>query len=169
MKKFGNISPCLGQRVYVASSADVIGNVTVGNDSSIWFQTVVRGDVDKIVIGSETNIQDLSMLHVSKGFPLSIGDKVTVGHHVVLHGCIIENNCLIGIGAIINDGAVIGKGSVVAAGTLIPPGKTFPENSLIMGSPGKVKRALTDEEKILYHNHYKKYVINKNLYLLEKI
>ena len=162
---YKNYRPEVGEGVFIAPSAQVIGRTSLGNNSSVWFGVVIRGDVNKISIGENTNIQDLSMLHVSKGHPLRIGNCVTVGHHVVLHGCIVNDFCLIGIGAIINDGAIIGTGSVVAAGSLIPPGKVYPENSLIMGSPAKVKRELTEDERKTYHNHYLKYVETKNLYL----
>ena len=165
IKEIFGKKPIIGSNVFVAESANVMGEVNIAEESSVWFQTVIRGDVDSISIGHKTNIQDLSMLHVSKGHPLRIGNCVTVGHHVVLHGCIVNDFCLIGIGAIINDGAIIGTGSVVAAGSLIPPGKVYPENSLIMGSPAKVKRELTEDERKTYHNHYLKYVETKNLYL----
>ena len=169
IKDLGKHKPEIGERVYVSKSAEVIGKVILGNDSSIWFKSVVRGDVDKITIGEKTNIQDGCVLHVSNGFPLEIGSGVTVGHKVVLHGCKIEDHCLIGIGAIINDGAVIGKGSVVAAGSVIPPGKIYEENSLIMGAPAKVKRSLTNEEQDKYHFHFERYIETKNYYLENRV
>ena len=156
---FKGISPKLAKKTWVASSADVIGDVTCGEDCSIWFGCVVRGDVHYIKIGNRTNIQDLSMIHVthykkedkSDGNPTIIGDDVTVGHRVMLHGCTIEDACLIGMSATILDGAVIGKESIVGAGALVTKGKVFPPRSLIMGSPAKVVRELSDEEvKELY-------------------
>ena len=156
---FKGISPKLAKHTWVASSADVIGDVTCGEDCSIWFGCVVRGDVHYIKIGDRTNIQDLSMIHVthykkedkSDGNPTIIGNDVTVGHRVMLHGCTIEDACLIGMSATILDGAVIGKESIVGAGALVTKGKVFPPRSLIMGSPAKVVRELTDEEvKELY-------------------
>lgn len=156
---FKSITPKLGTQTWVASSADVIGDVTCGEDCSIWFGCVVRGDVHYIKIGNRTNIQDLSMIHVthykkadkSDGNPTIIGDDVTVGHRVMLHGCTIEDACLIGMSATILDGAVIGKESIVGAGALVTKGKVFPPRSLIMGSPAKVVRELSDDEvKELY-------------------
>lgn len=156
---FKNITPKLGTHTWVASSADVIGDVTCGDDCSIWFGCVVRGDVHYIKIGDRTNIQDLSMIHVthykkddkSDGNPTIIGNDVTVGHRVMLHGCTIEDACLIGMSATILDGAVIGKESIVGAGALVTKGKVFPPRSLIMGTPAKVVRELTDDEvKELY-------------------
>lgn len=156
---FKGVSPKLAKQTWVASSADVIGDVTCGEDCSIWFGCVVRGDVHYIKIGDRTNIQDLSMIHVthykkedkSDGNPTIIGNDVTVGHRVMLHGCTIEDACLIGMSATILDGAVIGKESIVGAGALVTKGKVFPPRSLIMGSPAKVVRELTDDEvKELY-------------------
>jgi carbonic anhydrase/acetyltransferase-like protein (isoleucine patch superfamily) len=156
---FKGITPKLGTNSWVASSADVIGDVTCGEECSIWFGCVVRGDVHYIKIGDRTNIQDLSMIHVthykkedkSDGNPTIIGDDVTVGHRVMLHGCTIEDACLIGMSATILDGAVIGKESIVGAGALVTKGKVFPPRSLIMGSPAKVVRELSDDEvKELY-------------------
>lgn len=157
--KFKDISPKIGEKTWIAPSADVIGDVTIGQDCSIWFGCVVRGDVHYISIGDRTNIQDLSMIHVthykkadkSDGNPTVIGNDVTIGHRVMLHGCTIEDACLIGMSATILDGAVIGKESIVGAGALVTKNKVFPPRSLIMGSPAKVVKELSDEEvKELY-------------------
>ena len=157
--KFKNHTPEIGKDTWVAPSADVIGEVTCGDDCSIWFGSVVRGDVHYIKIGNRVNIQDLSMVHVthykkddrSDGNPTIIGDDVTIGHRVMLHGCTIENACLIGMSATILDGAVIGSESIVGAGALVTKNKVFPPRSLIMGSPAKVVRELNDDEiKELY-------------------
>ena len=157
--KFKNIMPSLGEKTWIAPSADVIGDVSIGEDCSIWFGCVVRGDVHYITIGDRTNIQDLSMVHVthhkkedrSDGHPTIIGNDVTVGHRVMLHGCTIEDACLIGMSATILDGAVIGKESIVGAGSLVTKNKVFPPRSLIMGSPAKLVKELSDEEvKELY-------------------
>jgi len=157
--KFKNHIPKIGTNTWIAPSADVIGEVECGNDCSIWFGSVVRGDVHYIKIGDRVNIQDLSMIHVthykkddkSDGNPTIIGDDVTIGHRVMLHGCTIESACLIGMSATILDGAVIGKESIVGAGALVTKNKVFPPRSLIMGSPAKVVRELKDEEiKELY-------------------
>ena len=171
--KFKTIEPNLGINTWVAPSADVIGDVTCGEDCSIWFGCVVRGDVHYISIGNRTNIQDLSMVHVthykkddkSDGNPTIIGDDVTVGHRVMLHGCTIEDACLIGMSATILDGAVIGKESIVGAGSLVTKNKKFPPRSLIMGSPAKVVRELTDDEVKELYASASRYVKFKDEYL----
>jgi carbonic anhydrase/acetyltransferase-like protein (isoleucine patch superfamily) len=157
--------PQVGQRVYVSHDAIVIGAVELGDDVSIFFQSILRGDVNSIKIGKKTNVQDQSMLHVTEHNGLIIGEEVSLGHRVTLHGCTISNNCLIGMGAIILDGAFIDKSSVVAAGSLVPPGKRFPPFSLIMGSPAKVVRPLTQDEINGYSNHFKAYLGYKENYL----
>ena len=170
--KFKKWFPVIGDKTWVAPSADVIGNVTIGEDSSIWFGCVVRGDVHKIEIGSRTSIQDLSMVHVthykkedmSDGYPTIIGDDVTIGHKVMLHGCTIENGSLIGMSATILDGAVIGEGSIVGAHSLVTQGKKFPPRSMIMGSPAKLVRELTQEEADGLIAHAARYVNFKNEY-----
>ncbi len=164
--------PVLGEKNWVAQSADVIGNVTMGNDCSVWFGCVVRGDVHRITIGDRSNIQDLSMVHVthykkedmSDGSPTIIGNDVTIGHRVMLHGCTIEDACLIGMSATILDGAVIGKESIVGAGSLVTKNKVFPPRSLIMGSPAKVVRALNDEEVTELYASALRYVAFKEEY-----
>ncbi len=139
-------TPEIGEDVYVAPTAVLIGDVLVGRESSIWFGTVVRGDIHYIRIGEETNIQDNSTLHVTSGtFPLVVGHRVSVGHGAVIHGCTIEDDCLIGIGATVLDGAVVGKGSVIAASALVTPGMVIPPRSLVMGIPGKVVREIDDD------------------------
>jgi carbonic anhydrase/acetyltransferase-like protein (isoleucine patch superfamily) len=151
----------------------VIGRTEIGEDSSIWFGSVVRGDVHYIKIGNRTSIQDLSMVHVthhkkddmSDGNPTIIGDDVTIGHRVMLHGCTIENACLIGMSATILDGAIIGKESIVGAGSLVTKNKIFPPRSLIMGSPAKVIRELTEAEVTELYASAKRYVKFKNNYL----
>jgi len=170
IKAFKELKPRIGKRVFIAENATVIGDVEIGNDSSIWFGTILRGDVNYIKVGKCTSIQDGSVVHVTrKTHPTVIGDYVTVGHAVKLHGCTIKDNCLIGIGAIILDGAVIGEGSIVAAGALVPPGKEFPPKSLIMGFPATVKRELSDEEVEGLKEHALRYVKYKNEYLSEGI
>jgi len=138
------ISPQLGEGAWVADSAQVIGNVELGAQSSVWFGTVIRGDTEKITIGARSNIQDVSVLHADFGEPLIIGENVTVGHMVMLHGCTIGDNTLVGIGAVILNRARIGRNCVVGAGSVVTEGKEFPDNSLIIGSPAKVVRALDD-------------------------
>ncbi len=160
------MSPNIDKRAWVAPGATVIGDVVIGEDSSIWFGTVVRGDVHKIRIGDRVSVQDLSMIHVthykkedkSDGSPTIIGNDVTIGHRVMLHGCTIEDACLIGMSATILDDAVIGKESIVGAGALVTKGKKFPPRSLIIGSPAKVVRELTDEEVEELYASAKRYV-----------
>ncbi|RLB60121.1 MAG: gamma carbonic anhydrase family protein [Deltaproteobacteria bacterium] len=144
---YKGIEPQLDASVFIAPGACVIGDVHIGEKSSIWFNVIVRGDVNFIRIGSRTNIQDGSVVHVtSDTHPTFVGDDVTVGHSVTLHGCTVHDGCLIGIGAIVLDGAVVGASSLVAAGSLISPNTQIPPRSLVMGSPGRVKRTLTEEE-----------------------
>lgn len=136
------IRPDCHRTVFVAEGAMVIGDVAIGEDSSIWFLSVVRGDIHRIRIGRGTNVQDQCILHVTKEHPLTVGDHVTLGHRAVAHGCTIEDLCLVGIGAVVLDGAVIGRGSVIGAGAVVPPGTVVPPNSLLLGVPGKVVRDL---------------------------
>ncbi len=170
---FQKWTPKLGKNAWVAESSSVIGRTTMGEDSAVWFGCVVRGDVHHITIGDRTNIQDLSMIHVthhkkpdmSDGNPTTIGNDVTVGHRVMLHGCTIEDACLIGMSATILDGAVIEKESIVGAGSLVTKNKKFPPRSLIMGSPAKVVRELTEEEVAELYASATRYVKFKNEYL----
>jgi carbonic anhydrase/acetyltransferase-like protein (isoleucine patch superfamily) len=141
-----NRVPQIHTEAYVAPSADVIGSVTLGAQSSIWFNAVARGDNDPISVGWRSNVQDNTVLHSDPGIPLVIGDEVTVGHSVILHGCTIGNGCLIGIGSVVLNNASIGANSIVGANTLITENKQFPERSMIVGSPGRVVRSLTDDE-----------------------
>ncbi len=136
----------LGKTIFIAKSADVVGKVKLGNFISVWFQTVIRGDVDTITIGDRTNIQDGTVVHVAPGYPTVIGNGVSIGHNAIIHGCEIGDNVLVGMGAIILNGAKIGDNSIVGAGSLVTQGKAFPPNSLILGSPAKVVRALTSAE-----------------------
>ena len=140
-------TPSLDSSVFVAPSADIIGEVQIGPQSSVWFQVVIRGDVNWIKIGSRTNIQDHSMLHVTrKKSPLLIGDEVTIGHRVTLHGCTVGNRVLLGMGAIVLDDAVIGDDCVIGAGALVTQKMQIPSGSLVFGSPAKVIRPLRQEE-----------------------
>ena len=139
--------PRVHPTAFVDQSAQVIGDVEIGEESSVWMCAVIRGDVHWIRVGKRTNVQDGAVVHGMTGtHPTSIGDNVTVGHAAVLHGCTVENQCLIGMGAILLNGAHIGAGSIVAAGTLVTEGMKVPPKSLVMGSPGKVKRLLTHAE-----------------------
>lgn len=158
-------NPQLGEGVYISPGAVVIGAVKLGNHSSVWFNSVARGDVNEIIVGENTNIQDLSMLHVTEENGLYIGKNVTVGHNVTLHACTVADHCLIGMGAVVLDGSSIGENSLVAAGSVVPPNKKFPGGVLIRGNPGVVIRDLRPEELDQYGNHYKSYVNYKNQYL----
>ena len=164
------INPEVPESCFIAPSADIIGDVVIGEESSVWFQVVIRGDVNRIRIGSRTNVQDGAILHVTrdkppmKGAPLSIGDDVTIGHRVTLHGCTVMNRILIGMGATILDGAVIEDDSIVAAGALVTKGKTFPPRSLIQGSPARVVRELTSDEIAMLKASALNYVGDVKLY-----
>lgn len=140
------VAPQVADSAWIADSAQVMGNVQVGADASVWFGTVVRGDTSTITIGEGTNVQDASVLHADLGMPLVIGRHVTVGHQVMLHGCTIGDESLIGIGAIVLNGAKIGKNCLVGAGALVTEGKEFPDGSMIIGSPARVVRQLTPEQ-----------------------
>jgi carbonic anhydrase/acetyltransferase-like protein (isoleucine patch superfamily) len=147
LRAFRSILPVVDPSAFVDTSAQVIGDVQLGPESSIWMNVVVRGDVNTIRIGARTNLQDLALVHVMRDtHPTVIGDNVTVGHGAVIHGCTIEDRCLIGMGAILLNGCRIGTGSIVAAGALVPEGFIVPPGSMVMGMPGKVRRALTAEE-----------------------
>ena len=139
-------APRIADSAWVADSAQVMGNVELADDVSVWFGAVVRGDTETIRIGRRTNIQDMSVLHADVGMPLTLGEDVTVGHKVMLHGCTIGEGSLIGIGAVVLNGARIGKGCLVGAGSLVTEGKEFPDGSMILGSPAKVVRQLTPEQ-----------------------
>lgn len=160
--KFKNNYPEIHSTAWIAHSADVIGKVQIGENSSIWFGCVLRGDINEIKIGKNTNVQDLSMIHMDTDSKTILGDNVTIGHKVMLHGCTIENNCLIGMSATILDNAVIGEGSIVGANSLVTSGKKFPPKSLIMGSPAKVVKQLTEEDVQKLINHAAHYVDYKN-------
>ena len=133
------------ESVFLAEGSVVRGRVTIGEDSSVWFNTVIRAEMDDIEIGARTNIQDGSIVHVDPGFPVKVGDDCTIGHKAIIHGCTIGNNCIIGMGAIIMDGAVIGDNCVIGAGSLVPEGKEIPAGSIAFGSPAKVRKEMTEE------------------------
>ncbi len=140
--------PVLGSEVYVAPGAVLVGDVVLGDGSSVWMNCVLRGDTNFIRVGKKTNIQDLTVVHVAADvMPTHIGSYVTIGHRAVIHACTIEDSCLIGMGAIIMDRAVVGEGSLVAAGSLVPEGMTIPPGSVVMGSPAKIKRQVHSAER----------------------
>ena len=166
LQKFNSIIPTVHNSAFIAENAFVIGDVEIGEDSSVWFGSVVRGDVNYIRIGARTNIQDHTIIHVNTGtHPTILEDEITVGHRVTLHGCYVESNCLVGIGSIILDGARIGRGSLIAAGSLVTPNTQIPPRSLVMGAPARVKRELTDEETANISRNWQHYVELKNEYL----
>jgi carbonic anhydrase/acetyltransferase-like protein (isoleucine patch superfamily) len=152
------VLPRIAASAYIDSSAQVIGDVEIGERSSIWPGAVLRGDVHPIRIGEESSIQDNCVVHVDEGEPTTIGNRVTVGHSVVLHGCTVEDDSLIGIGAIVLNGARIGRGSVVGAGSLIPEGTEIPPESLVLGVPGKVRRPVSEEERARFQANCAHYV-----------
>jgi carbonic anhydrase/acetyltransferase-like protein (isoleucine patch superfamily) len=172
IRNFENYTPKIGKRVFIDETAVVIGQVTLGDDCSIWPLTVIRGDENTITIGNRTNIQDGAVLHVNhanplnpKGDPLLIGNDVTIGHRVVLHGCTIEDECLIGINSVVLDRAVIQNNVLVGANSLVPIGKTLESGYLYLGSPVKQIRPLTDEEIKLLKYSAMHYVELKDKYL----
>jgi len=157
----------LGPDWFIAPDATVIGSVVIGNEASVWFKSVVRGDNDRISIGARTNIQDTCVLHPDPRIPLTIGANVSVGHMVMLHGCTIGDGCLIGIGAVVMNHAVVGRNSLVGANTLIPEGKTIPEGVLVIGQPGRVVRDLRPEEFELLRYSADSYVEKSRRYRRE--
>jgi carbonic anhydrase/acetyltransferase-like protein (isoleucine patch superfamily) len=146
MYELDGVTPRVADSAWVADSAQVMGNVVLAEDSSVWFGAVLRGDTETITIGRGSNIQDGSVLHADVGFPMTVGENVTVGHQVMLHGCTIGDESLIGIGATVLNGAKIGKHCLVGAGSLVTEGKTFPDGSMIMGSPARVVKTLTPDQ-----------------------
>ncbi len=151
--------PLIAPSAFIEKSAQLIGEVTIGDESSVWFNAVVRGDVNFIRIGNRSNVQDSSVIHVTRNLhPTLIGNEVTIGHSVTLHGCTIGDRCLIGIGAIVLDGAVIGEESIVAAGSVIAPATVVPPRMLVMGTPGRPRRSLTDSEILQLRQSAENYV-----------
>ena len=159
IKSYNNIKPEIQNNVFIADTANVIGNVKIGLNSNIWFGVVIRADMHYINIGARTNVQDNSVIHVTtKIFPTKIGDGVTIGHGAIIHGCNIQNNCLIGMGAIVMDGVIIEEGSLIGAGTLIPPKMKVPKRSLVVGAPGKIIRNVTKEEYSMIIDRAQEYI-----------
>jgi carbonic anhydrase/acetyltransferase-like protein (isoleucine patch superfamily) len=155
----GDVRPTLGRDVFVAETASVIGDVHLGDEASIWFGAVLRGDYFPIRIGARTNIQDNSVVHITAGSAATtIGDDVTVGHAVILHGCTVGDRCLVGMGSALLDGAVLGQDSFVAAGSLVTPGTVVPPRSFVLGRPARVVRAVSDEDLAWIHDAARLYV-----------
>ncbi|MCY7377287.1 MAG: gamma carbonic anhydrase family protein [Pyrinomonadaceae bacterium] len=165
IKSFQNKSPKIHESAFIAAAAIIIGDVEIGAESSVWFGSILRGDVNSIRIGERTNIQDGTIIHVSRdAHSTTLEDEVTVGHRATLHGCYIETGCLIGIGAIILDGVRVGSHSLVAAGSLLTPNTQIPPRSLVMGSPAKVKRELSDVEAKDLAKFWQNYVSLSRIY-----
>jgi carbonic anhydrase/acetyltransferase-like protein (isoleucine patch superfamily) len=159
VRPYRGIYPKIAPTAYVDQAASVIGDVTMGERASVWPSAVLRGDVNRIEIGDDTNIQDGSVLHGELDrFPVILGARVTVGHMVCLHGCVVEDDVLVGIGAIVLNGARIGRGSVIAAGALVPEGMEIPPESMVMGVPAKVRRQVTEEEKVRFKENAQRYI-----------
>lgn len=170
IESFQNLHPKIHESVFVADNATIVGDVEIGEDSSVWFNSILRGDVNFIRVGKRVNIQDGSIIHVStKTHPTVLEDEITLGHRVTLHGCYIETGCLIGIGAIVLDGVRVGRNSLVAAGSLITPNVKIPPRSLVMGNPAKVKRQLSDEEIKDLERFWRNYVALSEVYRLKNV
>src|SRR5260370_38549858 len=167
IRSFRGLAPKVAVSAYVDASAQVIGDVVIGERSSVWPNASLRGDTGPIRIGADTSIQDNCVLHLDEGFPLTIGDRVTVGHSVTLHGCTVEDDTLIGIGSIILNGASVRKGSVVAAGALVAEGMEVPPNTLVMGVPAKPRRAVTPQEQTRFRTAVQHYIENTAFYHAE--
>jgi carbonic anhydrase/acetyltransferase-like protein (isoleucine patch superfamily) len=153
-------SPQLGQGVYIARGAVVIGDVTLGDHSSVWYNAVVRGDINRIVVGHHSNVQDNAVLHLADEYPCIVGNYVTIGHSAVVHACTIGDECLVGMGAIVLDGAVVGEQSIIGARALVTQGTQIPPGSMVLGAPAKVVRTLTDAERKGLSYWAEKYVRN---------
>jgi gamma-carbonic anhydrase len=159
IRAYRGVVPKIAASAYIDPSAQVIGDVVIGEESSVWPNVTIRGDVNQIRIGRQTNVQDNTVIHVEHDlYPTILGDRVTVGHSVTLHGCVVEDDCLIGIGAIVLNGATIGRGTVIAAGALVPERMEVPPGMMVMGVPAKVKRALTAEEIERFRENAQNYV-----------
>jgi carbonic anhydrase/acetyltransferase-like protein (isoleucine patch superfamily) len=168
IRPHGSAAPQLHESVFVAETATVIGDVVIGERSSIWFGAVVRGDVNHIRIGARTNVQDQTVIHVTgQTNPTQVGDDVTVGHRVTLHGCTIHDRCLIGIGATVMDGAEVGPDAMVGAGALVPPGMKVPPGTLALGAPARVKRELSREEIEFFKGSAERYAALAARYVAE--
>jgi carbonic anhydrase/acetyltransferase-like protein (isoleucine patch superfamily) len=174
-KTFQGTQPTMGERVFIDPSAVLYGDIRIGDDAGIWPLVAARGDVNHIQIGARSNIQDGSVLHVTRttaanshGFPLIIGEEVTVGHKAMLHGCTIGNRVLVGMGAIVLDGAIVEDNVMIGAGSLVPPGKTLESGYLYLGSPVKQARPLTADERAFFKASADNYVLLKDAYLSEQ-
>ena len=164
LRNYRGISPRIAHSAYVDPGAHVIGDVTIGERSSVWPTATMRGDIEPISIGDDTNIQEGTVVHTDRGFPTIVGNCVSVGHSAVLHGCVIEDDALIGIGAVVLNGARIGKGAVVAAGSLVPEGMEVPPQMLVMGTPAKPRRPVNADEQARFRKGVEGYVERASIY-----
>lgn len=158
IRNYRDKTPKIHEDAFIAETADIIGNVEIGENANIWYSAVLRGDINRITVGRNTNVQDGAVVHADEGLETVIGENVTIGHNAIIHGCKIGNSCLIGMGAIVLNGAVIGENTIIGAGALVPQGKEIPSGSLVIGSPGKVIRNLTEDEIKLLEKSAKTYV-----------
>jgi len=165
IERYENFSPRIAPSAFVAASADIIGRVTLGEESSVWHHATLRGDINQIVIGPRSNVQDNAVIHLSDDHGCHLGELVTVGHSAILHACTIEDEVLVGMGAIVLDGAVIGARSIIGAGALVTGGTIIPPGSLVLGSPAKVVRTLSHEEQAEVKSWAEKYVLQSRKYL----
>lgn len=166
--KYTKDSLNIAQNVFIAQNTNIMGKVTIGENSSVWFQSVIRGDVDEIIIGDNTNIQDGCILHCANDFPVIVGDNVSLGHGVILHGCTLGDNVLVGMRATILNGALIGDNCIIGAGALIPEGMKIPDNSVVMGLPAKIKGTVTDKNLELIKKTAQNYVEYSKMYFEKK-
>jgi carbonic anhydrase/acetyltransferase-like protein (isoleucine patch superfamily) len=165
IRSFKGIRPVVDESCYISESTDIIGNVTIGKDVNVWFGSRLRGDINRIVIGDCSNVQENSVIHVDVDSPTTIGKNVTIGHGAIIHGCTIDDNVLVGMGAIVLNDAHLTKNCIVGAGALVTQGKSFPEGSLIIGNPAKAVRALTPEEITHIQHSADEYVALSKLHL----
>ncbi|HMP50755.1 MAG TPA: gamma carbonic anhydrase family protein [Candidatus Melainabacteria bacterium] len=165
--RFKDLRPQIADSAYIAPDAVVIGDAIIKEEASIWFKTVIRADINSIEVGHQSNIQDTCILHVTREYPVLVGDRVTVGHGVTLHGCTVEDDCLIGIGAVVLDNARVGRGSLVAAGAVVAPGTVIPPESLVMGIPARVVRKLHQRDRKKFEANWRNYLELKDVYLSE--
>ena len=164
VEKYKGMEPVIDSTCYTAAGSSIIGNVSIGRNSSVWHNAVIRGDVDRLAIGENTNIQDCCVVHCKDDMETKLGNNISVGHGAILHSCRIGDNSLIGMGAVVLDGADIGKNCIIAAGSVVTPGTKIPDGSLVMGSPAKFKRSLTPEEIKGIKDNATEYVTLKDEY-----
>ncbi|HEV2494962.1 MAG TPA: gamma carbonic anhydrase family protein [Terriglobia bacterium] len=168
IRSYAGRVPRIAASAFVADSADVIGEVEIGENASVWFASVLRGDIEPIRIGANSNIQDGSIVHTMLGAATTVGNWVTVGHRAVIHGCTIEDHCLIGMGAVLLNNVRVGEGSIVAAGALVPEKTVIPPRSLYLGFPARFQRQLTDADRVFIDMHAAHYLDYKEVYLSER-